>query len=76
LNDPGFNTGEVKLWIDGVLVMEKSNLKLRNSLTDKLNTIDFSAYIKNNYSSSLIEQQTNMDFDSFAASNITNSCTR
>jgi len=68
LNEIGSSNGELKLWIDGVLVMGKSNLNLKTSSYQKLNAINFSAFIKNNNNSSVFERETNMDFDSFVAS--------
>jgi hypothetical protein len=70
LNEIGSSNAEVKLWIDGILVMERSNLNLKTSSYQKLNAINFSAFIKNNNNSSVFERETNIDFDSFVASSV------
>jgi hypothetical protein len=68
LNEPGSNSGEIKLWVNEILVMEKTNLYLRSLSDQKLNAIDFSAFIANNNNKSVIEYETNIDFDSFVVS--------
>jgi hypothetical protein len=74
LNEPGSNSGEIKLWVNETLVVEKSNLYLSSLPDQKLNAIDFSAFIVNNNSKSVIEYETNMDFDSFVVSRYNNGC--
>ena len=47
LNDPGSSNGLVKIWVDGNLIAQKSNLNIRGNLSAGLNNVMFGGWYSN-----------------------------
>lgn len=47
LNDPGTSNGHVRLWVDGNLVVQRSNLNIRGNMTAGLNSVMFGGWYSN-----------------------------
>lgn len=47
LNSPGSSNGEVRLWVDGNLLKERSGINIRGNRTENLNTVLFGGWYSN-----------------------------